>query len=107
MAYSVAPRQQRPIGLRWKKWMKASDPAPYKGCIIFLLTLYQVCCSGLELCRRKMEDGSARMYWLVRRGEFQVVEVSGRSSAVLVMSSLAQLWVLLCGDMHLYYSHGQ
>ena len=107
MAYSVAPIQQRPIGLQWKKWMKASDPAPYKGCIIFLLTLYQLCCSGLDLCRRKMEDGSAHVWWLVRRGEVRVVEVSGRSSAVLVMSSLAQLLVLLCGDVHLYPSHGQ
>ena len=54
-----------------------------------------------------MEDGSAHMWWLVRRGEVRVVEVSGRSSAVLVMSSLAQLLVLLCGDVRLYFSHGQ
>ena len=104
MAYSVAPRQQRPMGLQWKKWMKASDPAPYKGCIIFLLTLYQLYCSGLELFRRKMGDDCAHVWWLVRRGEVWVV---GRSSVVLVMSSLAQLLVLLCGDIHLYISHGQ
>ena len=54
-----------------------------------------------------MEDGSAHVWWLVRRGEVRVVEVSGRSSAVLVMSSLAQLLVLLCGDVHLYPRHGQ
>ena len=54
-----------------------------------------------------MEDGSAHVWWLVRRGEVRVMEVSGRSSAVLVMSSLAQLLVLLCGDMYLYSSHGQ
>ena len=107
MAYTVGPRDQGPIRLRWKKWMKASDPAPYKGCIIFLLTLYQLCCSGLELCRRKMEDGSAHVWWLVRREEVRVVEVSGRSSAVLVVSSLIQLLVLLCGDVHLHPSYGQ
>ena len=54
-----------------------------------------------------MEDGRAHVWWLVRRGEVRVVEVSGRSSAVLMMSSLAQLLVLLCGDVHLYPSHGQ
>ena len=54
-----------------------------------------------------MEDGSAHMWWLVRKGGVRVVEVSGRSSAVLVMSSLAQLLVLLCGDVYLYPSHGQ
>ena len=54
-----------------------------------------------------MEDGPAHVWWLVRRGEVWVVEVSGRSSAVLVMSSLTQLLVLLCGDVYLYPSHGQ
>ena len=54
-----------------------------------------------------MEDGPAHVWWLVRRGEVQVVEVSGRSSAVLVMSSLAQLLVLLCRDVLLYTSHSE
>ena len=54
-----------------------------------------------------MDDGPAHVWWLVRRGEVRVVEVSGRSSAVLVMSSLAQLLVLLCGDVLLYTSHGE
>ena len=51
-----------------------------------------------------MEDDRAHVWWLVRRGEVWVV---GRSSVVLVMSSLAQLLVLLCGDIHFYISHGQ
>ena len=107
MAYSMVPRQQRPVGLQRKKWLKASDPAPYKGCVIFLFTLYQLCCSGLELCRRKMEDGSAHVWWLVRRGESRVATMGGSSSAVLMMSSLAQLLVLLWRDACLYPSHGQ
>ena len=107
MAYSVVPRQQRPIGLRWKKWIKASDPAPYKGCVIFLFTLYQLCCSGLEICRRKIEYSSACVWWLVRRGEVRLVEVNGSSSAVLVMLSLAQMLILLCGYVHLYCSNGK
>ena len=54
-----------------------------------------------------MENGPAHVWWLVRRGGVRVVEVSGRNSAVLVMSSLAQLLVLLCGDVLLYTSHGE
>ena len=54
-----------------------------------------------------MEDGCAHMWWLVRRGEVWVAEVSGGSNAVVVMSSLAQLLVLLFGDVRLYFSHGQ
>ena len=53
-----------------------------------------------------MEDGPAHVWWLVRRGEVWVVEVSRRSSAVLVTSSLVQLLVLLCRDVLLYTSHG-
>ena len=54
-----------------------------------------------------MEDGPAHVWWLVRRGEVWVVEVSGSNSAVLVMSSLAQLLVLLCRDVLLYTSHSE
>lgn len=87
--------------------MKASDPAPYKGCIIFLLTLYQLCCSGLEHYRRKMEDSSIHdVLWLIRVGEVWVVEVSGKMTAVLVMLLLNQLFVLLHGDVQLYPIHG-
>ena len=52
-----------------------------------------------------MEDGS--LWWVVKRGEIRVVEVSAWSIVVLVMSSLAQLLVLLCGDVYLYPSHGK
>ena len=54
-----------------------------------------------------MGDGHAHMQGLVRRGVVQVVDVNGRGSAVLTMSSLAQLLVLVCGDVHLYSSQGQ
>ena len=54
-----------------------------------------------------MEDGSAHVWWLVRRGEARVAAMGGSSSAVLMMSSLAQILILLCGDVHLYPSHGQ
>ena len=54
-----------------------------------------------------MEDGTAHVWQLVRRGKVWMVTVSGRSSAILVMSFLAQLFVLLCGDVHLIPSFGQ
>ena len=54
-----------------------------------------------------MEDGSAHVWWLVRRGEARVAAMGGSSSAVLMMSSLAQMLILLCGDVHLYPSYGQ
>lgn len=106
---SVVPRQKKSIGLPWKTWMKASDPAPYKGYVIFLLTLYHLCCSGLEHCQRKMEDayGSADVWWLVRRVLVWVMEVMGRNSAVMIMSSLTQVLVLLRGDVHCYFGHGE
>ena len=104
MAYPVISRQLRPIRLPWKNWMKASDPAPYKGCIIFLLVIYQLCCSGLEHGRRDISDSSAHVWRLVKGGEFWV---TGRRSTVLVMSSLIQLLLILCGNIHLYPSNGQ
>ena len=54
-----------------------------------------------------MEDGSAHVWWLVRRGEARMAAMGGSSSAVLMMSSLAQMLILLCGDVHLYPSYGQ
>ena len=54
--------------------------------------------------RALQEDGRAHVWWLVRREELQV---SVRSSAVLVMSSLGQLLVLVCGEVHSYSSPGQ
>ena len=53
-----------------------------------------------------MENGSQHVLWLARRGEVRVVEVSGRKNKVLMMS-LTQLLVLLCGDVDLYPSRGQ
>ena len=103
MAYPVISRQLRPIRLPWKNWMKASDPAPYKGCIIFLLIIYQLCCSGLEYGRRDISDSSAHVWRLVKGGEFWV---TGRST-VLVLSSLIQLLLILCGNIHLYPSNSQ
>ena len=100
MTYTKAPKQ-RTINLRWKKWIKASDPTPYKGCIIFLYVVFQLCCSGL--CNRNQKgDGCAHVCWLARRTKFQAL--SGSSTAILVM---AHLLVLLHEDMRLCSHHGQ
>ena len=112
MANSVAGKPPSPIGLRWKRWLKASDPVVYKGCVVLLVVLAQLAWSGLEQCRGKVEEGSVCACQVARRGKARVLAVSRRSSAVLgtpflVTSFLAQLLVLLCGDMLLYHSHGQ
>ena len=54
-----------------------------------------------------MEDGSAHVWWLVRRGEARMAAMGGSSSAVLMTSCLAQMLILLCGDVHFYPSYGQ
>ena len=58
MANSAAGKPPSPIGLRWKRWLKASDPVVYKGCVVLLVVLAQLAWSGLEQCRGKVEEGS-------------------------------------------------
>ena len=112
MANSMAGKPPSPIGIRWKRWLKASDPIVYKGCVVLLVVLAQLAWSGLERCRGKVEEGSVCACQAARRGKARVLAVSRRSGAVLgtpflVTSFLAQMLVLLCGDMLLYHSHGE
>ena len=112
MANSAAGKPPSPIGLRWKRWLKASDPVVYKGCIVLLVVLAQLAWSGLERCRGEVEEDSVCVDQKTRRGKAQVPAVSRMSNAVLgtnfvVLSFLAQLLILLCGDMLPYHTHGQ
>ena len=113
MANSAAGKPPSPIGLRWKRWLKASDPVVYKGCIVLLVVLAQLARSGLEQCRGEVEEGgSVCAGQQTRRGKARVPAGSRRSKAVLgtaclVLSFLAQLLILLCGDMLPYHTHGQ
>ena len=58
MAKSSSPKPQRPIGLHWKKWLKASDPVVYKGCVVLLVMIAQLVWSSLEQSKEKMKEGS-------------------------------------------------
>ena len=113
MANSAAGKPPSPIGLRWKRWLKASDPIVYKGCIVLLVVIAQLARSGLEQCRGEVEEGgSACAGQETRRGKARVPAGSKMSNAVLgttfvVLSFLAQLLILLCEDMLPYHTHGQ
>ena len=109
MANSAAGKPPSPIGLRWKRWLKASDPVVYKGCIVLLVVLAQLARSGLEQCRGEVEEGSVCAGQETRRGKARVPAGSNAvlGTAFLVLSFLAQLLILLCGDMLPYRTHGQ
>ena len=110
MANSVAGKPPSPIGLRWNRWLKASDPIVYKGCIVLLVVLAQLASSGLERCRGKVEEGSVRACHEAKRGKARLPAVSRLCNALLgkgvvILSFLAQLLILLCGDMLPYHTH--
>ena len=65
MAKSSSPKPQSPIGLHWKKWLKASDPVVYKGCVVLLVMIAQLVWSGLEQSKEKMKEGSESSKTLV------------------------------------------
>ena len=46
MAKSSSPKPKSAIGLHWKKWLKASDPVVYKGCVVLLVMIAQLVWSG-------------------------------------------------------------
>ena len=102
MARSSAPKPQSPIGLHWKKWLKASDPVVYKGCIILLVVIAQLASSGLEQCKEKMKEGSESVYQSASRGKTRVLAMRARPSAVLVISLL----LTILGNMLLLYYQG-
>ena len=98
--------EPRSVSLLWKKWVRASDPAVYKGCVVFLVAIYYLLCGGEEHFRGMMERGVAGAGELARRGGKNMATWSGRSGTVLVTSLLAQLWVLLGRSMSFYSNHG-
>ena len=107
MANAVAAKPQSPIGLRWKKWLKASDPVVYKGCVVLLVTIAQLAWSGVEQCKEKMKEGSECVCQSASRGKTRVLGMRVRPNAVLVTSFLSQLLMLLCGHILQFHCHGQ
>ncbi|CAI8027461.1 hypothetical protein GBAR_LOCUS15707 [Geodia barretti] len=76
MARSSAPKPRSPIGPHWNKWLKASDPVAYKGCVFLLVTIAQLVRSGLEQAQEKTEEmvkeGSERVCQSAIRGKTRV-----------------------------------
>ena len=109
MARSSAPKPQSPIGPHWKKWLKASDPVAYKGCVVLLVVVGQLVWSGVEQCKEKMKEkmkeGSESVCQSARRGKTRVLAMRVTPSAVLVMSFLSQVLMLLCGHLLQLHCH--
>ena len=102
MARSSAPKPQSPIGLHWKKWLKASDPVVYKGCVVLLVVIAQLASSGLEQCKEKMKGDSESVCQSASRVKTRVLAMRARPSAVLVISLL----LIILGNIFLLHYHG-
>ena len=105
MANSVAAKPQSPVGLRWKKWLKASDPVAYKVCVVLLVVVAELASSGLEQCKEKMKEGSECVCQSASRGKTRVLAMRARPRAVMVASFLLQLLILLCGRILQLHPH--
>ena len=100
MAKSSSPKPQSPIGLHWKKWLKASDPVVYKGCVVLLLMIAQLARSGLEQSKEKMKEGSECVCQSANRGKTGVLAMRARPSAVLVVTSFV---LMILGNILHYH----
>ena len=89
MARSSAPKPQSPMSLHWKKWLKASDPVVYKGCVVLLVVIAQLALSGLEQC---MKEGSESVCQSASRVKIRVLAMKARPSSVLVISLLLSIY---------------
>ena len=67
MAKSAAPKPCSPVGHRWKKWLKASDPVAYKGCVVLLVTIAQLVSSGMDLALSDVENAMYGVERAMRR----------------------------------------
>ena len=98
MAKASTPKPCSPIGSHWKKWLKASDPVAYKGCVVLLVSIAQLVCCDVKQAEEETEE-------MVNKGsECGLQLVSGRKTKVgssgqdrsLLIPSLVHL-LLLCG----------
>ena len=124
MAKSAAPKPCSPVGHRWKKWLKASDPVAYKGCVVLLVTIAQLVSSGMDLALSDVEHAVYGVEWVHEKAEEKFMEgivcacrltIRGvtrlrkmrfRPSAVLATSLLSHL-LALCGHILLLHYQGQ
>ena len=102
MAKASTTKPRSPIGPHWKKWLKASDPVAYKGCVVLLVSIAQLVCCDVEQAEEETEEmvnkGSECGLQLVSRRKSKVG--SGQDCSVLIPSRLHLL--LLCGYITLF-----
>ena len=103
MANGVAAKPQSPIGLHWKKWLRATDPVVYKGCVVLLVMIVQLVSSGVE--QSKMKESSDCMCQSASKGKTWVLHVAMRASVLVTF--LLQLLILLCGHILQFFCYGQ
>ena len=104
MANTVTAKPQSPIGPCWKKWLKASDPVAYKGCVVLLVVIAQLASSGVEKCKEKMTKGSECVCHSASKGNTWLLAMRPRPNTALVMSFLSQLFY---GYILQFHYHGQ
>ena len=99
MANSVAAKPQSPIGPHWKKWLKASDPVIYKGCVVFLVVVAQLVWSGLEQRKEKIKEGSEWVCPSASRRKNRVgtrlCEIHGTDSVWTIWSDSRQIGLMI------------
>ena len=93
MARSAAPKPRNPIGPRWNKWLKASDPVVYKGCVVLLVTIAQLVSSGLEQVGEKTEETVKEMSLL-----FSNRKRPGLSEVTMIVF-VNQMLLMISGDV--------
>ena len=111
MARSAAPKRRSPIGPHWNKFLKASDPVAYKGCVVLLVTIAQLVRSCLEQVQEKTEEmvkeGSENICKSACRKKTHMLALRAKPNAVLATFALVSRFViLLCGHILQLHHHG-
>ena len=99
MAKASTLKPRSPIGPHWKKWLKASDPVAYKGCVVLLVSIAQLVCCDVKQAEEEREEmankDSECGLQLVSRRKTKVG--NGQDCSVLIPSLVHLL--LLCGGI--------
>ena len=111
MARSAAPKRRSPIGPHWNKFLKASDPVAYKGCVVLLVTIAQLVRSCLEQVQEKKEEmvkeGSENICKSACRKKTRMLALRAKPNALLATFALVSRFViLLCGHILQLHHHG-
>jgi hypothetical protein len=110
MASSVSAKPRCPIDPRWKKWLKASDPVTYKGCVVMLVVIAELFSSCLHLWKKTnnskiKEEEHVHVCPRPSRRKTRLLAVRLRPTSETVTMNLLQLLLLLCGQLLLVSCH--